>query len=98
MERGGCVYILTNKNKTVLYVGVTSNLKVRLFEHKHKLYKSSFSAQYNCNELIYLESFFSIEEAILREKQLKKWRREWKDKLIRAFNPELKDLSQEIEN
>ena len=71
MERGGCVYIMTNKNNTVLYIGVTSVLKERTYEHQTKKYKKSFTAKYNADKLVYYEYFSSIEEAIAREKQLK---------------------------
>ena len=93
MEIGGCIYILTNKNKTTLYIGVTSNLQTRLYEHQHGVYKKSFTYKYNVHYLIYYEVYPSIEEAIFREKQLKKWRREKKEQLINSLNPEWKDLS-----
>jgi len=92
MERRGCVYILTNFTNTVLYIGVTSDLISRIIEHKEKHYPSSFTAKYNCNKLVYYEQFFTIEEAIGREKQLKNWRREWKVNLINSINHEWKDL------
>jgi len=76
MERGGCVYILTNKSCTVLYIGVTSELFFRIKEHKEKYYPSSFTAKYNCDRLVYFEQFSTIEEAIAKEKQLKNWKRE----------------------
>jgi len=62
MERGGAVYIMTNKNNTVLYTGVSSNLKVRVYEHKEKRYPSSFSAKYNTSKLVYYKDFLSIED------------------------------------
>lgn len=64
MHKGGAVYIMTNKNNSVLYVGVTSDLRVRLWEHKNKVHSNSFTAKYNCNKLVYYNSFSSIEEAI----------------------------------
>src|SRR5882762_11920637 len=88
------VYILTNQRHTVLYTGVTSDLEQRIFEHKTKLY-SGFTAKYNCDKLIYYEEFSEIEEAIHREKQLKKYRRVWKENLINLENPERKDLSED---
>ncbi|WP_316805748.1 GIY-YIG nuclease family protein [Pedobacter agri] len=97
MERGGCVYILTNSNHTVLYIGVTSNLFSRIIEHKEKKYPQSFSAKYNCNKLVYFEQFPSIDEAIAKEKQLKNWRRSWKINLINDNNPEWKDLFSTLE-
>jgi len=96
MERGGCIYIMTNKNKTTLYVGVTSDLKKRVYEHKNHLFKGSFSDRYNIEYLVYYECFGNIEEAIIREKQLKGGSRKKKEQLINAFNPEWKDLYNEI--
>ncbi len=71
MKHGGAVYILTNKNHTTLYVGVTSDLDVWLEEHQSKKYANSFTARYNLDKLVYYESFHRIEEAIFREKQIK---------------------------
>ena len=92
MEYGGKVYILTNVHHEVLYIGVTSDLFQRIPEHINKVYPDSFTAKYNCNKLVYYETFGRIEDAIAREKVLKKWNRAWKDKLITDFNPEWKDL------
>lgn len=88
------VYILTNKNLTVLYTGVTNDLVHRVFQHKIKLNKG-FTAKYNCDRLIYFEEFFDITEAIRREKQIKRYRRAWKENLINSQNPEWRDLSSE---
>ncbi|MGI8952171.1 MAG: GIY-YIG nuclease family protein [Chitinophagaceae bacterium] len=96
MQFGGCFYILTNKINTVLYIGVTSDLHSRVSEHKEKKYETSFTAKYNCNKLIYYECFSRIEEAIAREKQMKKWKREWKEKLISGFNPHWIDLFDQL--
>jgi putative endonuclease len=96
MERGGYIYILTNKNHTVLYVGVTSNLGNRLYEHRTGKYQTSFTFKYNVKELVYFEEFLSIEEAIYREKQLKAGSRQKKLDLINRLNPEWKDLSSSI--
>ena len=93
MKRGGCIYILTNKNKTTLYIGVTADLLRRIQEHKSSLSKSSFSYRYNLHYLIYYEFYSTIEEAITREKELKKWRREKKENLINSTNPLWNDLS-----
>lgn len=71
MSKGGFIYIITNKNHTTLYIGVTSNLVARIYEHKNKFYKNSFSSKYNLEKLVYYDFFGSIEEAIAREKQLK---------------------------
>jgi putative endonuclease len=92
MERGGCVYILTNYLHTVLYIGVTSDLYSRIIEHKEKLYPNSFTAKYNCCKLVYYEQFITIEEAIGKEKQLKNWKRAWKINLINSENPNWEDL------
>ena len=68
MERGGCVYILTNYSRTVLYIGVTSDLYFRIKDHKEKLHPDSFTAKYNCNILVYFEQFSTIEEANRKRK------------------------------
>ena len=96
MERGGCVYIMTNKNRTVFYIGVTSDLQSRVIQHREKFYASSFTAKYNLFNCIYFEAFFSIEEAIAREKIIKKWRREKKMQLIYELNPKGRDLWEDI--
>lgn len=71
MERGGYIYILTNKNNTVFYTGVTSNLEQRIWQHRTGEFKDSFTSRYNVIKLVYYEEFLSIEEAIAREKQIK---------------------------
>jgi putative endonuclease len=91
MERGGYVYIATNRSGT-LYIGVTSNLQRRMWEHKQKI-GSKFAAKYNITRLVYYEEAADIRDAIAREKQLKRWRREKKVWLIERDNPEWKDLS-----
>lgn len=78
----GFIYIITNKNNTVLYIGVTSNLPQRIEEHKQKRYENSFSARYNLNKLVYYEQFQLIGDTIGREKQLKAGNRATKEKLI----------------
>ena len=92
MDREGCVYILTNYSRTVLYIGVTSDLYFRIKDHKEKLHPDSFTAKYNCNILVYFEQFSTIEEAIGKEKQLKNWKRSWKINLINSENPNWEDL------
>lgn len=89
----GYVYILTNKNNTTLYVGVTSNLERRIQQHKTKYYPKSFSARYNCNKLVYYEAFQHIGDAIAREKQLKAGNRARKVALIERMNPNWTDLA-----
>jgi len=86
------VYILTNKNNTVLYIGITSNLKKRIYEHKNKIV-NGFSKKYNMNKLVYYEVFETPIEAISVEKKIKGWLRIKKIKLIESINPEWKDLS-----
>ncbi|WP_445712715.1 GIY-YIG nuclease family protein [Flavobacterium sp.] len=92
----GFIYIITNKNNTVLYIGVTSNLPQRIEEHKQKRYENSFSARYNLNKLVYYEQFQMIGDAIGREKQLKAGNRATKEKLINSINPNWNDLYDEI--
>ena len=91
-EKQFYVYILTNKNNTVLYTGVTSNLECRIWEHKHKIYKG-FTAKYNVDKLVYYEIHYDSYEAIAREKQIKAGSRKKKIDLINAQNPEWKDLA-----
>ncbi|UKT63692.1 GIY-YIG nuclease family protein [Pedobacter mucosus] len=92
MERGGSIYIMTNFLRTTLYVGVTSDLLVRIVEHRSGKYSNSFTSRYNLTICVFHKMFPNIEEAIAREKQVKKWRREKKDELIFQMNPEWKDL------
>ena len=87
------VYILSNNRNTVLYTGVTNNLELRVFQHKVKLNKG-FTSKYQCQKLLYFEEFRDIREAIHREKQLKKYKRVWKENLIDQKNPEWNDLSE----
>ena len=98
MNYGGCVYIISNQYNTVLYVGVTSELRARIWEHKTKFYQKSFSAKYNCNKIVWYETFSRIEEAIEREKQIKAGRRKAKESLIKAMNPAWNDLWIEIQD
>lgn len=86
------VYILTNINNTTLYIGVTNNLERRISEHKSHLIKG-FTQKYNLTKLIYFEEYYSVEDAIKREKQLKGWRRSKKLELVYSINPQLNDLS-----
>jgi putative endonuclease len=92
MKKGGSIYILTNKNNTVLYTGVSSELTSRIHSHKTKQFPKSFTAKYNIDKLVYFENFHSIEEAIAREKQIKAGSRLQKEKLINSMNPEWIDL------
>ena len=89
----GFVYIMTNKNNSVLYTGVTRDLKERVLQHQSKKHPDSFSAKYNICKLVYFEIFESIGESILREKQIKGGSRNKKIALINKMNPEWNDLS-----
>lgn len=89
---GYYTYIMTNLHDTVLYVGVTNNLKRRVYEHKHKLNAQSFTARYNCDRLIWFERFDTPEAAIAREKQVKKYKRNKKEALIERDNGAWLDL------
>ncbi len=86
-----CIYILANKRNGTLYIGVTSNLVERVYEHKNNMIEG-FSKKYNIHKLVYYEITDDIESAIRREKQLKKWNRKWKINLIENSNPEWRDL------
>nr|WP_315422936.1 GIY-YIG nuclease family protein [uncultured Pedobacter sp.] len=97
MERGGCIYIMTNYQRTTLYIGVTSNLRSRIYEHQNKIHPTSFTAKYNLTLCVYYEVYTSIEEAIDREKQLKKWTRAKKEDLIDNFNKSWDDLTRIID-
>ena len=86
------VYIVTTKKNTALYVGVTSNLARRIWEHKQGLV-NSHSKKYSINKLVYTEEFEDIREAIHREKCIKRWKRDWKIELIEKVNPKWEELS-----
>jgi len=92
MNKNYYVYILTNKNNTTLYIGVTNNLERRMQKHKSKIIKG-FTYKYNLNKLVYYEYYTDINEAIAREKQLKGIKRERKDELINIENQSWNDLS-----
>jgi len=85
------VYILTNKYRTTFYIGVSSDLQKRLIQHKEKV-GGKFSRKYNLTDLIYVEAFSHIKEAIAREKQLKNWKKDWKLNLIKEKNPKLETI------
>ena len=86
------VYIMSNKNNTTLYIGMTNNIERRSEEHKSGLIRG-FTQRYNCDKLVYFELYSDVNQATEREKQLKKWRREKKEWLIKTVNPDFKDLS-----
>ena len=89
------VYLLTNWNNKVMYVGMTSDLRRRVYEHKNKLI-NGFTKKYNVNKLVYYEVTLDVIAAISREKEIKKWRREKKNQLVRNMNPDWKDLSDQL--
>jgi len=86
------VYIITNKPNGVLYIGMSKRLKTRIYQHINKVHKSTFSARYNLNRLVCFENFEIKEDALKRERQLKKWNRDWKIELIEKTNSSWKDL------
>ena len=95
MEKQPCVYILASKRNGTLYVGVTSDLVKRVYEHKHDL-ADGFTKEYKVHYLVYFELHQDMNAAITREKQIKKWNRAWKLELIEKSNPTWKDLYEEI--
>ena len=88
----GYIYIISNHNRKVLYIGVTGDLEKRMLRHKVGE-GSIFASKYNCKYLLYYEDFPDMKQAITREKQLKRWHREWKFNLIKEVNPNLDDLA-----
>ena len=96
MTRGGTVYIMTNVLHTVLYTGVTSDLIMRVQEHKIRAHPESFTAKYNVVFLVYYKSFSTIEEAILEEKRIKAGSRKQKCLLINSIKPGWKDLWEDV--
>lgn len=89
------IYIITNKPKGTLYIGVTNNLKRRISEHKLKLIKG-FPSKYNLNHLVYFETTNDVYSVITREKQMKEWHRAWKIRLIEEMNPSWRDLYEDL--
>ena len=94
-EKLSYIYIMASGKNGTLYIGITSNLVDRVNKHKHGLY-DGFTKKYNIKNLVYYEVFGDIQEAFTREKQLKKWKRDWKVKLIEKNNPSWKDLFDEL--
>jgi putative endonuclease len=92
----GYVYIMSNTYRTTFYIGVTSNLEGRFWEHVNNE-GSVFVKRYHLHDLIFYEHFDQIEAAIAREKQLKNWHRDWKINLIKTMNPDLKDLRDHLD-
>ena len=95
MSPSSYVYIVTNKNRSVLYTGITRNLPRRMAEHKAKI-KKGFTKKYGVDKLVYYEMYPTILEGVSREKQIKNWKRSWKEDLINEFNPSWSDLSHEM--
>ncbi len=91
----GYIYFMTNASNSVLYLDVTNSLKRRICEHAEGK-GSVFTHKYRCNKLVYYEVFIDIEQAIAREKQLKHFKRDWKNESVEGFNPEWRDLSGEV--
>lgn len=89
------IYILTNWNNKVIYTGVTNNLVRRIYEHRNKVI-DGFTKKYNLSKLVYFEQTHDIISAINREKEINKWRREKKNKLVESMNPSWKDLANEL--
>ena len=87
------VYLLTNWNHRVMYVGVTNDLERRIYEHRNKFIKG-FTEKYNVHKLVYFEETVEVVEALTREKEIKKWRRSKKNELVDSFNPDWKDLGE----
>jgi putative endonuclease len=96
MHKPGFVYIMASPNRGVLYVGVTSALTNRIWQHRNKYYPNSFTAKYNCVVLVYYQYCDSITSAIAEEQRLKKGSRKQKEMLIDSLNPDWNDLWTEI--
>ncbi len=90
------VYILTNANKNLIYVGITNNLVRRVYEHKNHLDRGSYTARYNIDQLVYFETTSDVYSAISREKQIKGWNRKRKNKLVESRNPGWEDIYKTI--
>jgi putative endonuclease len=95
MAKKGYVYILASSRNGTLYVGVTSDLIKRIDEHRQKLV-DGFTKKYEITNLVYYETFEDIKDAIVRERQIKEWKRKWKMELIQSVNPYWRDLYEDI--
>jgi putative endonuclease len=96
MTKGGTVYILTSLNRRVLYVGVTSDIVARIWQHKNKVFPGSYTARYNCDILVYYRHFESITDAILEEKRIKGGSRLMKEQLIESMNYDWRELYEDL--
>ncbi|BDY04093.1 GIY-YIG nuclease family protein [Ferrimonas sp. YFM] len=95
MDKLPCVYLMTNARNGILYIGVTSNLHKRVWEHRNHVVEG-FTKQHHLTKLVYFEMHSSMYQAITREKQLKNWQRQWKIELIEQTNPYWRDLWEDI--
>jgi putative endonuclease len=95
MEKQPCVYIVANKRNGTLYIGVTSNLPKRIWEHKNKVVKG-FAQKYDLSSLVWYELHETMDSAIQREKAMKFWKRVWKLRTIEKMNPDWRDLYEEL--
>ena len=95
MPKKFCVYILASKRNGTLYTGMTSNLSKRIAEHREHMIKG-FTDKYNVTMLVFVEFYDNFEAAMLREKRIKTWKRDWKLRLIEENNPEWKDLAEDV--
>ena len=95
MQKKGYVYILASTTNGTLYVGVTSDLAKRVEEHRQKLVHG-FTKKYEISMLVYYEFFEDIRDAVIRERQIKEWKRKWKTELIQSVNPYWRDLHEDI--
>lgn len=98
MRKSGTVYIMSSQNKRVLYTGMTSDLKGRVWEHRNKKYSKSFTARYNCICLVYYKRYHNIAEAVAEEKRLKGGSRMQKENLINSINPDWRDFWDEVQD
>ena len=94
MSKTYYIYLMSNWNNNVLYTGVTNNLERRVYQHKNKLIKG-FTEKYNVNKLVYFEQTTDVDAAITREKQIKQWRREKKNRLVESMNKNWEDPSEQ---
>ncbi|MGR5341971.1 GIY-YIG nuclease family protein [Vibrio astriarenae] len=92
MEKVPCVYMMASNNRKTLYIGVTTNLQGRVWQHKNGIV-DGFSKKYQTHRLVFFEQYHDVTAAIAREKQLKNWHREWKNNLVEQQNPQWSDLS-----
>jgi|SRR5690554_2039274 len=91
------IYIMSNKPKGVIYIGVTDNIDERVKEHKLKVHQHSFTAKYNCDNLVYFEEYDNDKGALIRERRMKKWKRDWKIELIEKYESKLDGFEYELE-